>query len=301
VTDQPVATGGVVHFEAADGTRLGLHVIGSGPALVCVPGGPGRASEYLEDLAGLSAERTLLRLDLRGSGTSELPADRESLSFPRLADDLEALRLERHLESMDLIAHSAGCFVALVYASRHPDRVSRLILVTPSGKGLGDVDAVTADVERIKASRSDEPWYADAAALEAEMQHWPVNRRERPARELRMFGYGRWNERAQAHAAMTDRQVSLRAMAAFASDSFGDEAAEFLAALRALPAPVLVIVGDHDGMTGVLAGKVNADLMPNSRVVELAGAGHYPWIDTPERFRGAVVSFLNEAPPAAHP
>jgi proline iminopeptidase len=294
MSDAETAAATVVHFDAADGTRLGMHVIGDGPPLVCVPGGPGRASAYLEDFAGLSASHTLFRLDLRGSGESELPVDRESLSFPRLADDLEALRIERGLKTMDLIAHSAGCFVSLVYASRYPERVARLILVTPSGKGFGDADAVTADVARIKASRSDERWYAEAAALEAEMEFWPPRRRERPQRELRMFGYGPWNERTQAHADSTDTQMSLRAMAAFGSETFKDTAEEFYAALRSLPAEVLVIVGSLDGMTGVLSGDIIAGLMPNARVATLDGVGHYPWVEDPDAFCATVLDFLGQ-------
>ena len=122
----------VVRFEARDGVQLAVHVGGSGPAVVCIPGGPGRASEYLEDFGGLSASHTLLRLDLRGTGRSELPEERESLQFPRLADDIEDLRVARGLDSIDIIAHSAGCFVSLVYAMRYPTRLSRLVLVTPS-------------------------------------------------------------------------------------------------------------------------------------------------------------------------
>src|SRR5580698_10058987 len=96
--------------EAADGASLAIHVIGAGPPLVVFPGGPARASTYLEDLAGLSATHTLLRIDTRGSGLSPLPDDRESLSFPRLADDIEAVRIARGLDTIDLLAHSAGCF-----------------------------------------------------------------------------------------------------------------------------------------------------------------------------------------------
>jgi pimeloyl-ACP methyl ester carboxylesterase len=290
------AASSVELFDAADGTRLGVHILGNGPPLVCVPGGPGRASAYLEDLAGLSDDHTLLRLDLRGTGVSELPEDRESLSFPRLADDIETLRTVRGLDTVDLLAHSAGCFVALVYASRYPERISSLTLVTPSGRGFGDP---TDDITQIRASRSGEPWYAEAAAIEAELAAGPAHRRERPHRELRVFGYGRWDERAQAHAATTDTQMSLRAMAAFGPG--GLDGMEFLSALRAVTAPVLIVVGDLDGMTGVKAGHVIAGLMPNARVVEIAHAAHYPWVDTPEEFQATVVSFLAEGRPAAHP
>lgn len=266
-----------------------MHVFGSGPPLICVPGGPGRASEYLEDLAGLSSDYTLLRFDLRGTGESELPDDRESLSFPRLADDIEDIRIARGLETIDLLAHSAGCFVALVYAARYPTRLSRLILVTPSASGFGDIGD---DIERIRASRSAEPWYAAAAEVEAEVALMPPRRRNRVDRGLRVFGYGRWDERAQAHAASTDGQMSLRATAAFASESFRSEGQTFLEALRAVTCPALVIVGDLDGLTGVKAGDIIAGVLPHATVTTLAGAAHYPWVDTPAEFKAAVVGFL---------
>jgi proline iminopeptidase len=290
--------GTLEHFTAADGTRLGLHVIGSGPPVVCVPGGPGRASVYLEDLAGLAEHHTMLRLDQRGSGTSELPADRDSLAFPRLADDLEALRANRGLDSFDLLGHSAGCFVSLTYAARHPERVSRLVLVTPSGRGFGDVDD---DINAIRASRADEPWYQEAAQIEAELELLPPERRQRPNRGTRPFGYGRWDDRAQEHAAATDGQMSLRAMAGFAPEEFMAAAASAFERLGDITAPVLIVVGSLDGMTGVRAGHLIADRLPDARVVELAGSGHYPWVDVPEQFREAVVSFLAEGRSAAQP
>jgi pimeloyl-ACP methyl ester carboxylesterase len=277
----------VDRFTAPDGTRLAVHVIGSGPPIVCMPGGPGRASDYLEDVAGLSTTHTLLRLDARGSGLSELPEDRESLSFPRLADDIEALRIERGLDTIDLLAHSAGCFVSLVYAARYPERLSRLILLTPSGRGFGEPDE---DIAAIRASRSAEPWYAAAAAVEAEIATWPANRRERPHRDLRVFGYGRWDERAQAHAASTDTQMSLRAMAAFGPASF--DGPTFLADLKRFTGPALVVVGSVDGATGVKAGYVIAGALPDARVVEIAGAGHYPWIDAPDDLSEILLGFL---------
>ena len=55
-------------FRSYDGTELAYHVQGRGPLLVCLPGGPGRSSAYLGDLGGLSAHRTLVLLDTRGTG-----------------------------------------------------------------------------------------------------------------------------------------------------------------------------------------------------------------------------------------
>jgi pimeloyl-ACP methyl ester carboxylesterase len=288
----------VERFEARDGVQLAVHVGGSGPPVVCVPGGPGRASEYLEDFGGLSESHTLLRVDLRGTGRSELPEERESLQFPRLADDIEDLRVARGLETIDIVAHSAGCFVSLVYAMRYPSRLSRLVLVTPSGRGFGDVED---DVAQVRASRSDEPWYPEAAEIEAELALMPAHRRARMDRGLRVFGYARWDERAQAHAAATDTQMSLRATAGFSADDFLEHGRRLREALQEVTAQVLIIVGDLDGITGVRAGRLVADPLPDATVQELSGTAHYPWVDAPETFRAAIVSFLAGARPAAHP
>ena len=109
--------------EAADGTRLAYTEVGSGPPLLCVPGGPGRAAAYLEDLGGLDRHRTLVRLDNRGTGMSEVPADPAQLRFDRMADDVDALRRHLGLEQVDVLGHSAGTLLAQVWAARHPERV----------------------------------------------------------------------------------------------------------------------------------------------------------------------------------
>ena len=54
-------------FSTPDGTRLAYTEVGRGPRLVCLAGGPGRASAYLEDLGGLHRERTVVLLDARAT------------------------------------------------------------------------------------------------------------------------------------------------------------------------------------------------------------------------------------------
>ena len=91
--------------ETKDGTKLAVHELGSGSPLLCVPGGPGRASAYLENLAGIDEHHTLHLVDSRGTGRSELPADRESLNFTRLAQDLTDLIAGLELQRPPLLAH----------------------------------------------------------------------------------------------------------------------------------------------------------------------------------------------------
>lgn len=125
-------------FPSYDGTRLAYTLAGDGPPLVCVPGGPERrGAAYLGDLGGLTAHRTLVRLDGRGTGGSDVPVDPATYRVDRLVADLEALRVQLGLERIDLFGHSAGAGVVLLYADAHPERAGRLALAAPSPRALG--------------------------------------------------------------------------------------------------------------------------------------------------------------------
>lgn len=281
---------------ARDGTHLAVHTLGEGAEILCVPGGPGRASAYLENLGGLDESFTLHLLDTRGSGQSELPEDRASLTYPRLADDIEDVRLALGLDAITVLAHSAGCLVAMAYAAAHPANVAALVLVTPPGRRIADD---MADVPTIRSARSGEPWYAEAteAAMLLGGGALPNGLRRELERAAQPFSYGRWDARTQEHAAATESQMSLRAWAGFDPGPDHDYR-PMLDALAAVTAPVLVVVGERDGLTGAAIGDRVAERFPNARCVRLADAGHYPWVDAPDAFAAAVRDFMAEAPPA---
>ncbi len=276
-------------LRAADGTRLAFTTTGTGLPLVCVPGGPGRASAYLEDLGGLAQDRTLVRLDLRATGHSDVPADPSTLRFDRLADDVEALRAHLGEDRIDLLGHSAGTLVAQAYAAAHPGRLRSLVLVTPLDALQG---GHRADVPAVRASRASEPWYAEAAQAQATLAEAAPEQRQSLVRAVRPFLYGRWDERAQAHAASADTQSSPRAELGFGAGAEQVDVPGLLAALGGLDVPVLVVGAERDAATGVDAVHAVAACFPRAETVVLPRAGHFPWVDEPEAFRAALAAFL---------
>ena len=279
-------------FASYDGTRLAYTQVGTGPVLLCLPGGPGRASAYLEDLAGLAQVRTLVLLDARATGRSEVPPDPATLRFDRLALDVEALREHLGLETADVLAHSAGAAVAQVWAAGHPDRVGSLVLVTPTDRLQG---GDRGDVAEIRAARAGEPWYADAAEAQDALATALPAQQQSLVRATRPFFYGRWDDRTQEHAATADRQSSRRAELGFSAGADEVDVPGVLAALQGLPAPVLVVGGERDALTGVASVARVAACFPDARTVVLPRAGHFPWVDEPEAFRAAVERFLASA------
>jgi len=184
------------HFSARDGTDLAYHVFGEGIPVICLPGGPMRDSVYLGELGGLSTHRQLIVVDLRGTGQSAIPENAASYRCDRLVDDVEALREHLGLDRLDLLAHSAAANLAALYVARHPERVNKLALITPSTRAVGI--AATGETRReIVQLRKDEPWFAGAfAALEAIVVG---NATDDSWKAIEPFFYGRWDAAAQAH------------------------------------------------------------------------------------------------------
>lgn len=233
---------GMPTFSARDGTRLAYRVVGDGAPVVCLPGGPMQASAYLGDLGGLSAHRRLVMLDLRGTGRSAIPEDASSYRCDRQVDDLEALRQHLGVERMDLLAHSAGANLAALYVGRHPERVGKLALVTPTVMAVGIT--ITGDVRRETARlRRGEPWFPAAfAALEALVAGKATSN---AVQAIAPFWYGRWDEAARAHKAAEDGQRNDEAAAIFAAEGAFDPDAT-RAALARFSSPVLVLAGEVD-------------------------------------------------------
>jgi pimeloyl-ACP methyl ester carboxylesterase len=278
-------------FRSWDGTELAYRVAGSGAPLVCIPGGPGQAVEYLGDLGGLSSQRTLILLDHRGTGASQAPQDPETYRVDRLVQDVEALRRHLELDRMDLFGHSASGGTALLYAAEHPRRLDHLVLVCPSLRVVG----IPSDlgVEEVLALRAHEPWYADAvSALYAE----PAS-----AQELARYRwlsapllYRQWNAAAQAQSAAESAQFAEPATEGFYADFVSDPALP--EQLAALAVPVLLVAGEYDIWPTSTSVRALAALFRQADLSLLPRIGHFPWVDDPALFVATVHEFLTRPP-----
>jgi pimeloyl-ACP methyl ester carboxylesterase len=273
---------------ARDGTRLVYHVAGHGRPVVCLPGGPMQDSVYLGDLGGLSGCRRLIRLDLRGTGRSQTPEDIASCRCDRLVDDIEVLREHLGLDRMDLLAHSAAANLAALYAVRQRERVSKLVLVTPSTLAVG-ITAASEVRRKIVQRRAGEPWFGQvSAAFEAIAagqgtdDDWAA---------IVPFTYGRWDAAARAHHAGMDEHRNAEAAAAFGAEGAFDPKAT-RAALATFGAPVLLLAGELDLAAPPRVVADFAGLFPNATLITQPGGGHYPWLDNPAWFTEAVAAFL---------
>lgn len=135
-----------------------------------------------------------------------------------------------------------------------------------------------------------EPWFG--AAYEAFGRIWDGSATDADFDAGMPFLYGRWDAAAQAHAASEVEQVNEEAAAVYASaGAFGDPAAA-RAAVAALDARVLVLAGELDSGPRPRVAATIAELFPAAELAVQPGAGHFPWLDDPAHFTGAVATFL---------
>lgn len=103
-----------------------------GAPLVCVHGGPGFTSHYLEPLTELSSIAPVILYDQAGCGRSRRGGARKVFSIEGFISELEDIRRELKIERMHLLGHSFGGLVVGEYALRYPDRVASLIFACAS-------------------------------------------------------------------------------------------------------------------------------------------------------------------------
>ncbi|MFA1541539.1 alpha/beta fold hydrolase [Actinomadura monticuli] len=274
-------------FAAMDGTQLAYRIVGEGEPLICIPGGPMRASSYLGDLGGLLETRRLVLPDLRGTGRSAVPDDPATYRCDRQVADIEALREHLGAERVDVLAHSAGGDLALLYAARFPQRVRSLVLITARARALG-ID-FTGE-QRLEAAllRQGEPWFR--AGLDAFEALLAGTASDADWEAAAPFFYGRWDDAARKHAASEVEQTNEEAAELYTSSGAFAEPAAVRAAVA--DTPVLILAGELDGGPLPRVAADIAGLFAKAELVVQPRAGHYPWLDGPGRFAGTVTGFL---------
>jgi proline-specific peptidase len=274
-----------------DGRRLAYRRSGSGPMLVCHPGGPGFSSLYLADLGGLDPELELVLLDPRGSGGSSRPADPRAYAVEDYVADLELLREHLELERLNLLGHSHGGIVAAAYAARHPERIEHLILASALARFSPEQEeAMQQAMER----RAHEPWYEDAkAALEAEEAGDYESDEELAELSVREFPFyfATYGESERAYLDSLRGDVpNGDALRFFNAEVF--ETFDLRPELPRITAPTLVVTGQEDFITGPPSAADFVSAIPHAELVLILGAGHFVFVEAPGPFREAVLSFL---------
>ena len=119
------------HVLERNGLRYHYLDEGAGDPVVMVHGNPSWSYYYRHLARVMAPTHRVIVPDHIGCGLSDKPADdRYAYTLESRVDDLEAL-LE-HLgvrERITLVLHDWGGMIGMAYASRHPERIARLVLL----------------------------------------------------------------------------------------------------------------------------------------------------------------------------
>lgn len=255
--------------------------------VIVLAGGAARHPSYLGDLAGLDGRHRLIVPHLRGVGRSPQPSTAGLGSFWRQAEDLERLRDHLGLDRVLLVGHSAGTRLAIAYAAQFPEALAGMVLITPPAGYL--VDTPSDAVELIARRRGEPAFEAAVAASDAGPDLSSDDAFNAWQQRVAPMGYAAWGPTEQAHA-MVGRWDLAAVKAYFSVEPPADLAAR----VGTLTAPVLVIAGSADCLTGLAPVRALAMRFPAGRVELIARCGHYPWLEQPDAFRQAIDPFLDE-------
>jgi len=282
----PLAVEG--YATTPDSVRLWYRVVGDGPQTVIVP----NALYHVDRLDGLATPgRRLVLYDPRGRGRSDsVPAGKVSLTH-NLAD-VEAIRLAVNADSFAVIGWSGMGMEMVVYALRHPGRVTRLVQLAPvAARWVPWSDSLVSS----RRARTDS---AAMAALTARVQAGefaadPAAHCREYARVTTVASWGDTSLARQAPDVCVFPNEWPAAIGAYFQAFFPSiEGFDWRADLGAVTVPRLVIHGELDN-TPLAGNREWVAGQPNARILVVPGAGHWPHYERPDLVLPALAEFLD--------
>ena len=248
------------------------------PTVVLVHGGPGvyDHSYFKPEFARLAKHAQVVYLDLRGHGRSDW-GDAAAWSFETCADDVRGFCDTVGIARPIVFGHSMGAPVVLLYGARHPRHAAGLVV--QSGFARWDVARMVEGFRRVGGD--------DVAGIAERSYGGEGVSDDEWARVFAAFGP---NVPDDARKARTPRNMKLnsRGMELIRRLDIVDQ-------LRRVDSPTLVSVGELDPVTPVAAAEEIVAALPEglASFEAIERAGHFTWLDAPERFWPRIIDFVH--------
>jgi len=265
-------------FVTANG--LSLHYLDWGnpnaPPMLLLHGLCGNAHYWDFFAPSMKDDYHILALDQRGHGDNSWA---QSYGPRDYVLDLEAFITALELDNIVLIGHSMGGINAIIYAARHPDQVSRLVIVD-----IGP-EIAAAGIERMEKERASEPeaFSSEEEAIEYMKQLEP-----------------RYSEAFIQHQARYALKHDDKGRLTFKCDkalySTELQSPQWLwGYLKEVICPTLLLNGMESDMLSRETAQRMADTLIFGSVVDIERAGHSILGDNPDAFEVAVRNFLSSS------
>ena len=309
------------------GEECDLHyrIWGEGKPVLYINGGPGFSSLGSEIYAKmLSESRQVILYDQRGTGQSTCnQIDRSTIATGKMLEDIELLRKTLNVERWDIIGHSFGATLAVLYANEYPERLHHLVLSAPvrinlsrdrsyipvfnsklTEKERNDINILLKDYNSLRGSGQLTPaqevaFYRGIDSLRAGA--YIYNRENLP--KIRKWFLERSEKNRTVNSLVwrnLEWEFPLRYDFSKEPDSTGQrpllhstKGIELRENLRQIPNKVLIIIGEHDCFS-LYAAKDYHELFLNSELNIIAESGHSMTTDAPKIYWEAIRQLLEE-------
>ncbi|QSO53353.1 alpha/beta hydrolase [Alicyclobacillus curvatus] len=228
--------------------------------------------------------RTFL-INLRAAGESPRPANPSELDMEETVEDLEAIREALGFQMWDFAGHSTGGMLGLMYAVRHSESLSSLIVV---GAAASNAYASQPDCiyhpEHPQFSRmQDLRNFQVQANMSAEEKR--KNRQE--TTKLSLFDPENYSLYFTGHVRKSVSSVRLAHFSRYDFPKF-----DVTTQLPTVRTRTLVLCGRHDVQCPIRCSEEIGRLMPNSEMIAFEDSNHYPFLEEARKFADSVASFL---------
>lgn len=267
------------NYRTVEGVRVRLRDTGprDAPPVILLHGFGASLDTWEPWAQALSARFRVIRFDLPGFGLTgaDPTGDYTDARTERL---LIALMDQLDIARASLIGNSLGGRIAWTFAADHPDRVTRLVLVSPDGFASPGFEYDKAP--NIPLMMQALPYVAPRSMLKANLA--AAYARPETLSEATLTRYRDMMLAPDVRSAMLARmgQTVLR------------DPSPILARIKT---PTLLLWGEKDGMIPVSNANDYLAKMPNATLVRLPNLGHLPFEEDPTRSLAPVERFLSGA------
>lgn len=251
------------------------------PTLLLLHGGPGADhSLYKPGFGALADIAQIIYLDHRGNGRSD-PCGPETWTLAQWGDDLRGFCDALGIEKPVVLGTSFGGFVAQSYATRHPDHVGKLILISTAARF--DFDATFEAFGRL----------GGAEARQVAKDYWSdptVPTRRRYAEVCLPLYFQRKLDPDVFKRILLKDDVALW----FNGPKNEQGRMDFTSTLGTLTCPVLVMAGEKDPITPIAFSEriVQALPAPLASFERFPDGGHGVVGDAPDRAFAVLRDFI---------
>ena len=266
-------------FVKAGGLRLHYLDYGTAgrPAMLCLHGGA--ASGHWFDFVApeFTGNYRVLALDQRGHGDSAW-ADPPDYSYGRYAADLAEVVEQLDLRDFVLVGHSMGGTVSLEYASTHPGRVGKLVVVDSTLQMTAERVAALREVGSRQGSTyaSQEEFIARFRLRPAGTLAAPAIIRHLAQHSARQHPDGIWRHKF-------DRNVYATR-----------ETTDGLPRWNHITIPALLVKAERSARISPQVFKEVKARCPQVELAKIPGSDHHVTLDNPAGFVSAVSAFLTK-------